>query len=194
MKILKLNEESVNKAAKDINGGGAVVFPTDTVYGLICDAFNKTAVLKVFRIKKRPASKIVSIFVSDIKAAERIAIIPRSKKKFLRNNKITSVFKAKKSAIKIFPKTVIGADGKIGIRIPKYGPIKKLFKIVKKPLVGTSANISGKPASGKISEVLTQFEKEKFFPDLVIDAGNLRLSKPSTVIDLTLNKNKILRK
>jgi L-threonylcarbamoyladenylate synthase len=61
-------------------------------------------------------------------------------------------------------------------------------------LTGTSANISGKPASTKIKEVLRQLKKQKYKPDLIIDAGNLPKNRPSTVIDLTGKKPKILRK
>jgi len=66
--------------------------------------------------------------------------------------------------------------------------------IINSPLTGTSANISNLPPSTKIKEVLKQFKNQKYQPDLVIDAGNLKKSRPSIVLDLTTSPTKILRK
>lgn len=74
----------------------------------------------------------------------------------------------------------------IGIRIPDYKLLNILLLKVKFPLTGTSANISGTPASGNIRKILSQFKNKKHKPDLVIDDGNLPKSKPSTVLDLTI--------
>jgi len=73
-----------------------------------------------------------------------------------------------------------------------YGLIA-LLKKLNCPLTGTSANISGEPASTKIGEVTSQFEKQKIQPDLILNAGNLPKSKPSIVLDLTASLPKILR-
>ena len=90
-------------------------------------------------------------------------------------------------------KTKLGNKKIIGLRISSSGLVNKLVKEVNGPLTTTSANISGKPASTKIKEVLGQFLKNKIKPDLVIDAGNLPKNKPSKVIDLTGKKEKVLR-
>ncbi|MDP2363871.1 MAG: Sua5/YciO/YrdC/YwlC family protein, partial [Ignavibacteria bacterium] len=82
----------------------------------------------------------------------------------------------------------------IALRIPNYKLVDTLLKKTNLPLTGTSANISGKPASIKIKEILQQFQNQKHQPDLIIDVGNLKLSKPSKVIDLTGFEPKILRK
>ena len=91
------------------------------------------------------------------------------------------------------PRRLFGSKKTIGLRIPNYKLINILLKELNKPLTGTSANISGKPASTKIKEVLKQFENKKHQPDLIIDAGNLPKSLPSTIIDLTKQPPKILR-
>ena len=92
-----------------------------------------------------------------------------------------------------------GLDKKtVALRIPNYklflGLAKEFNKEFDRPLTGISANVSGWPASGNIKEILKQFEGKKHQPDLIIDAGNLKKSKPSKVVDLTGNTPKILRR
>jgi len=197
MKILKVNPKNFEKIIKEIiesiRKGDVIVCPTDTVYGLICDATNKRAVKKLFKIKKRKIQKSVPIFVKDLKMAKELAKINEKQEKFLKSiwpGKITTVLKRKKTKINLYR-----VDKKtIALRVPKYKLIATLFKNLNRPLTGTSANISKKPATTKIEEVLRQFQGQKLQPDFIIDVGDLKFSKPSTIIDLTELKPKILRK
>ncbi|PIR72140.1 MAG: threonylcarbamoyl-AMP synthase [Candidatus Nealsonbacteria bacterium CG10_big_fil_rev_8_21_14_0_10_36_24] len=191
----------IKEVIKIIKKGGVVVCPTDTVYGLITDATNKKAVEKIFKIKKRDKKKAIPIFVKDIKTAKNLAFINEKQEKFLRENwpgKITVILKRKVKCG--LPEILFSKKKTIGLRIPNYKLIKKLLQKTNKPLTGTSANISRKPPSTKIKEVLKQFSAQggpvsdgKDQPDLIIDVGNLKKSRPSRVIDLTKNKQKILR-
>ena len=178
-------------ATEAIKTGKVVVCPTDTVYGLIADATNRDAVQRTFRIKKRLKKNALPIFVKNLKMAKDLAEINKKQERILKKiwpGKVTVILK-KKSRIKIF-----GADKKtIGLRIPNYKLVNILLEKLNRPLIGTSANISGKPASTKIQEVITQFTKRTIKPDLVIDASNLSLSKPSAVMDLTGRELKIIR-
>jgi len=183
MKILKLNERTIKKAADAILKGQVVVFPTDTIYGLVCDIGNRKAMSKLFKIKGRAKSKKAPVFVKDIKMAKRLCRIDRKQEEFLKEvwpGRVTVVLKNRKG-------------GTLGLRIPKSDFVKKLVSAVNRPVSGTSANVSGKPGSGRISNVVRQFEGRKYRPDLVIDAGNLKKSRPSTVIDFTVTPPKILR-
>ena len=195
MKIIKINQKNFQKIVKiierSIKQGKIMVLPTDTVYGLVCDATNKKAVGKLFKIKKRPKNKPIPIFVKDIKIVKKIAKIDKTKEKILKSvwpGKTTVVLN-RKGETKLY-----GVDKKtIALRIPKYKLINELLKRLNLPFTGTSANISDRPASTKIRQVIDQFKKEKIQPDLIIDAGNLPKNKPSTVIDLTISLPKILR-
>jgi len=196
MQILKINQKNFQKivkiAAKSIKEGEVIVCPTDTVYGLICDARNEEAVKRLLKIKRRKAKKPIPIFVKDIKMAKKLAFINKKQEKFLKKvwpGKITVVLKRKNK----LPKILFSRTKTIGLRIPNYEIINQLLMIINSPLTGTSANISGKPPSIKIKEVINQFQNQKYQPDLVIDAGNLQKSKPSTVLDLTVSPPKILR-
>ncbi len=116
------------------------------------------------------------------------AALPRRKnwqEKFLKRvwpGKVTAVLKT------------IGGRDTVGLRIPNYPLLLAVLKKSKMVLTGTSANISGQPASGKINEVLEQFRNRQDQPDAAIDAGNLEPSKSSTIIDLTRPVMRILRK
>jgi len=196
MKRLQLTQKSHQEILKittrSIKKGEIIVCPTDTVYGLCSDALNKKAVKRIFTIKKRPKGKPLPIFVKDIKMARKFAKIDKNQEKFLKNPKITLVLEIRNK--KNFPKGIVSQDNKIGIRAPNYNFLNVLLKKLNLPLAETSANISGKPASTKIKEVLKQFKNQKHQPDLIIDAGNLKKAKPSKVIDLTGSKPRILRK
>lgn len=193
MEIVKLSQKVINKASDVIKNGGVVVFPTDTVYGLICDSGNKKAIEKIFKIKKRPKGKPISIFVNNIETAKKFAKINKKNEEFLLNNwpgPTTAVLKIKKNVLS----AIHQGKKTIGVRISNYKLINELILNNKAPIAETSANISGGPATIEIKKVLEYFENKKFRPDLIIDAGNLPERRPSKVIDLTNNKIKILRK
>ena len=192
MKILKINKENkvrvIEKLKIEITKGAVVVFPTDTVYGLLASLESKVAVEKIFKIKKRDGKKPLPVFVKDIKNAKKLAIIDKQKEKFLRKvwpGKVTVVLKAKKYK---FPKGILNKEGKIGLRIPKYGLLNLLIGKLKFPLAETSANISGKKSNVGIAEILEDFKNQKIKPDFILDKGNLKKSLSSTVIDLTTSE------
>ncbi len=221
MRILKFKEKNLNKAVKkaviSIKNGDVLVCPTDTVYGLVCDATSRKAVKELFRIKKRPKEKPISIFVKDLKMAKKFAKIDKRQEEFLnkvwlaRPNfsrssckqelvKITPKIRVSRGAVtavlksrKILPKEISAGKDTIGVRIPNYGFIPGLINEVGQPLAESSANISGRPPSTKIKIVLGQFKDKKNMPDLIIDAGDLKKAKPSIVIDLTVIPPKVLR-
>ncbi|MFQ6049854.1 MAG: L-threonylcarbamoyladenylate synthase [Candidatus Paceibacterales bacterium] len=218
MEKIKVSSKNLKKtlkqATKVIKEGGVVVCPTDTVYGLLANTKDEKAVKKVLKIKKRRLKKSLPVFVKDLKMAKSLAYINKTQEKFLKEvwftrlnfrdspkgqqkltkiklkiwagkGKVTAVLKAKP---KKFPKGILSKDKKIGLRIPNYKFLNILLEKLNRPLTGTSANISGKPASTKIKEVLEQFKNQKYQPDLILDAGDLKPSLPSTVINLTTLK------
>ena len=193
--MLKVHQKNFKKTVKivieSIKQGKVVICPTDTIYGLICDVTNKKAVEKNFKIKNRRIKKPIPVFVKDIKMAKKIAKIDKKQEEFLKliwPGKVTVILKRKKTKIKLY-----GVGKKtIALRIPDFKLINFLLKELNKPLVGTSANISGKPSSGILGKVLQQFKGNKYQPDLIVNAGRLS-NKASTVIDLTIFPPKILR-
>ena len=196
MRILKVNQknlkEVIETALQLVKEGKVIICPTDTVYGLICDATNIKAVRRLLKIKRRPKNKPIPIFVKNLKMAKKFAEIDKKQEKILRAvwpGKVTTVLKRKNG----LPRVLFGKEKTIGLRIPDYRLINELFKNLNRPLAETSANISGRPTLTKIKEIIKQFKSQKYQPDLIIDAGNLYKSKPSIVLDLTIWPPKILR-
>lgn len=198
MEVLKISAKKYKKilkrAAGVIKAGKVIVCPTDTVYGLICDARNAKAASKLFLIKQRPQGKAVPIFVRNLSMAKRIGQVSKIHEKFLRKfwpGKMTAVFKKKRRVG--LARILFGKEKTTGLRIPKHKVINHLLS--KFPfLTGTSANISGKTDSTRIREVVRQFQRRRIQPDLVLNAGNLKISRPSTVVDFSSGAPKILRK
>ncbi|KKS26210.1 MAG: Sua5/YciO/YrdC/YwlC family protein [Parcubacteria group bacterium GW2011_GWA2_42_11] len=199
MKILKVNpenlrdsEEAVIEAAKVMLSGGVVVFPTDTVYGLGADATSARAIDKIFRLKKRDVKKPVSIVVRDLIMAKRVAIVDKRLERAL-----NIVFPGAVTVILLkkykLPENLTAGGRTIGLRIPDYKLIQFLSENMGRPYVATSANISGEQATTKIGEVIKYFENSLVKPDLILDAGDLKFSQPSTVLDLTGEHPKIIR-
>lgn len=200
MKILKINPENlresrqaIEEAVSVIKGGGVIVFPTDTVYGLGADAANEGAVRKVFRIKQRPEDKPVPLLISDLEMAKKVSYFDKRIEKILLSvwpGPVTVLLQAKGGTL---PWLITVGQQTIGLRIPDYKIAHFLVVKCATPLVATSANISGEPSSNKIAEVMAQFEKARSKPDLVLDAGDLKFVEPSTVLDLSKGKPIITR-
>lgn len=133
--------------------GGTILYPTDTIWGLGCDATDPAAVQKIYDLKERPGSKAMIVLVADEKDILKYVSAPDP-----------AVFDYLKQAVK--PTTVIyqGAiglaenlvadDGSIAIRVVQDKFCKHLIKRFRKPIVSTSANLSGDPAPAKFSDVL----------------------------------------
>jgi len=195
MKIIKEKSKGIIKeAVKAIIKGKVLVLPTDTVYGLIADATSKVVVNKIFKIKNREKSKPLPVFIKDIAMAKKMAKISKSQEEFLKEvwpGKVTVVLEKRKDCE--LPKAVFGNKKTIGLRSPDYKLINILLKKINKPLIGTSANISGKGEFIEIKKIINQFKNKKYQPDIIIDAGNLKKSKISTVVDFSKRTPEILR-
>lgn len=193
--VLEKSQETLNKAVNFLKNGKIVICPTDTVYGFIALAENKKAVSKIYKIKKRPKSKPLAVFVKDFKMANELAEINAKQKKIitLRDasgqakywpGKYTFVLKKKK--IKLFD----GGKSTIALRIPKYKFLNDLLKKINKPLAQTSVNISSQPALIKINDIINQFNNQDI---LIINGGDIKNTKASKILDLTKEKINIIR-
>jgi len=187
MQTIKQDKINIGKIVAALKNGAVLVCPTDTVYGLVCDASNEKSVEKIFEIKKRDKSKPLGIFVKDIKAAKKLAFADKNQESFLKDNEITAILKAKKPVLS----ELVYKNKTIGIRIPNYKFLNLILEKFNKPLVQTSANISGKETTVKIKNILKQFKTQEV---IIVDGGDLPKNKPSTIIDLTNNNINILRK
>lgn len=184
MKILKTNQNEVDKnvideAVKVLADGGVILYPTDTVYGLGVNIFNRKAVKKVYNIKKRSYLKPVSLLVSSKDAIPLVSKASLNQLNFI--DKYLPgpyTFILKKS--KIVPRHLTSGSANVGVRVPKSEIACSLAKIF--PITTTSANLSNKDTLDTPEEILKQLGCEV---DLIIDVGPLKFGNPSTIIDLT---------
>ena len=171
------------EAKRVLTGGGIVIAPTDTVYGILGDAGNERAIRAIFAMKRRLEEKVFPIFVRDIADARRYAYISDEKAKFLERvwpGAVTAVFQHKGK----LPVSLTGGRDTIGMRIPDHRFILKLLAELQAPLAQTSANISSEPPAKTAEEAVRYFAKSEIKPDLVIDGGTVP-GVSSTVIDCT---------
>lgn len=191
METIKENNINVEELVTALENGAVLVLPTDTVYGLVCDAKNEKAVEKIFEIKKRDKLKPLPVFVKDIKMAKEYAVLNAEQEDFLKSKwpgATTVVLEGRKGLSQLVYK-----DNTIALRQPNYKLILDIIELFKKPLAQTSANIAGLDATTDIKKVLEYFNNHEIVPDIIIDAGELPKNKPSAIIDLSTKDIKIIR-
>ncbi len=197
MKIIQVDlnrdySDAIQEAVEVLSGGGVVVYPTDTLYGLGANALDPEAVERVFKIKGRELSKPLPIIVKNIVWVDELAHVSPRGVQVLKKawpGKFTAVLPKKN----IIPDIVDAGQGTIGIRIPDFPFTDKLLGKFGYPLTATSANVSGREPTNNINKIIEMFSKRAVQPDLVIDAGVLPSSEPSIIVDLTTSKPKVLR-
>jgi L-threonylcarbamoyladenylate synthase len=186
-KVSKINHQEV---AQILNAGGVVIFPTETLYGLGCDATNPQALLKIYALKKREFGKVFPILVKDFTMlSEYAAFNPEQKKAIAKAKKPTNFVLKAKNLSPLATKNHTAA-----FRISKNSWVKKLFKHFDKPLIATSANVSGKMPLSDPREYQTVFDKNANLIDAVIFAGINKKKSGSRIVDLTQKPYKVLRK
>lgn len=199
MEKLKINLKKIkNKEIADIAAhferGLVVAYPSDTIYGLGCDAANKTAINRIYKIKKRSRKKPLLILVGSLAMLKKYFYVNKRQYEYVKNlwqgkARPTSVILDSRG---ILPQELSEGTGVIAVRLPKSEFLIKIIKRIGAPLVSTSLNKSGQEPKEDVSNLEKYFGKEK--PDLVIDAGILK-GKPSRLIDIRDVENiKILRK
>jgi L-threonylcarbamoyladenylate synthase len=193
--ILQLNPNRISGAvvretARVIRKGGVIVYPTETIYGLGCSAFDEKAIKRIFEIKQRPETNPMLVLVRNRAMLRELVDEIPSKAIELMDcfwpGPLTIVFHAREKV----SSSLTAGSGKIGVRMPGSRFCLKLLDESQIPLVSTSANISGKKASSSIHSLKRMFADKV---DSIIDAGSLASSLPSTVVDVSSRKVQILR-
>ena len=181
-KFSKLDNEQYKEIASVFKNGGIIVYPTETIYGIGCNLLNKDSIERIFSIKKRDKDKnFISLFKNTEMVNKYIEKI-NSVEKFLIDRfwpgELTLVLKEKNK------------DSTIACRVSPHKFIKNIFNYIDFPIISTSANISGQDFKGKIKDIIEVFNGKV---DVIIDAGNINDTTPSTVVQVVNNKVKILR-
>lgn len=177
---------------KVLSKGGTILYPTDTIWGLGCDATNKRAAEKIFKIKGRQAEKSLIILVDGTEMLkEYVEEVPDVAYDLIKNIKepLTIIYEKSKN----LPRNIVASDGSVAVRIPKDEFCIELIKKFGKPVTSTSANLSGAPNPLYFSKI---DEKVKNAVDYIVPVNQFELKSPkaSTIIRITDKKEiKILR-
>ena len=184
--ILKVDPENPDpkillKGTEAIRKGGLVAFPTETVYGIAANLLDKTAIEKLYEVKKRPKNKPFTIHISNLDMLKEMGYAVTKEAKILTDKfwpgPLTIILKSR--------------DGKnLGFRMPANKIALELIKVAGVPIVAPSANLSGKTPPTDGEGVLRQLSGQI---DILIDGGKTDVGVESTVVDLTASPPKILR-
>jgi L-threonylcarbamoyladenylate synthase len=175
-------KDEVFKAFNVIKEGGIILYPTDTIWGIGCDATNTEAVKKIYALKQRDEAKSMIILLDiDNKLQSYVKDVPEIAYDLIQyaENPLTLVM----SGAKNISPALIAADGSIGIRVTGNQFCQNLIQRIRKPLVSTSANISGKSSPQYFSQIDEEIINGV---DYVVDLEqhSKEIKKPSTIMRL----------
>lgn len=175
------NNRFIQQSVEVLLDGGVIILPTETVYGLVCDAVNSAAIDRISLIKRRDTGKkLYTVFVKDIAMARRLAVISDPIEKLMQAyspGPLTYVLPAHEGAT-------------IAVRVPDHKAVLQILESCNAPLIGTSVNLSGEPAASSVDGISKEILDAV---DLVLDDGPCPLSQASTVVDLTQTPPVIVR-
>jgi L-threonylcarbamoyladenylate synthase len=175
-------KDEVNRALKVLHDGGIILYPTDTIWGIGCDATNAEAVKKIYALKQRDEAKSMIVLVdTENKLESYIGSVPDVAYDLIEfsENPLTLVMPGAKN----LAANLIAADGSVGIRVSKHTFSQQLIQRFRKPIVSTSANISGQPSPKNFDMIA---EEIIHGVDYVVDLEQNDRSekKPSTIMRL----------
>lgn len=183
---------NIQKAVEILHQGGIVAFPTETVYGIGCDAKNTSAINKIYEIKNRSSSKPLTLHFASFddakKYAESYKISEQLANKFL-PGALTLIMESK--SVSEFASQFAELNT-VGVRIPSHKTAQDLLRTFGSPIAGTSANISGDKPLVSAEEIISIFGNQI---DMVLKCSEcIPTGTASTILDITKNPTVIIRK
>ena len=177
--------EAINKAVEILRSGGIILYPTDTIWGLGCDATNKDAVEKIYKIKKRDDSKSMLVLIDNpAKLNSYIDIVPELAWDLidLADKPLTIIYPNAKN----LASNIIAHDGTVGIRVTNEEFSKKICQRFRMPIVSTSANVSGTTSPVNFNDIAEEIKTQV---DYIVDFRQEEDgdSTPSGIIKLGIN-------
>lgn len=182
-----MTTREISRAADVLTGGGTVVYPTETVYGIGASVFIPRAVERVFEIKGRPRGMPLSVAVASFEMMGEIARIDDGDLPLLRRVLPGPITFLVERGHKL-PDLVTAGSELVGIRFPDHPAALELIAL-SGPITSTSANLSGLPPPASLGELDDEIRKKV---DLVLDGGRSMYGRPSTLVDLA--DRKVIRK
>jgi L-threonylcarbamoyladenylate synthase len=181
--------EDIKKACQVMAEGGVILYPTDTIWGLGCDATNPDAVRKVYEIKQRADSKAMLVLVdSAVKVDFYVDEVPSVAWDLieLADKPMTIIY----SGARNLAQNLLAEDGSVGIRVTSEDFSRQLCQRFRKAIVSTSANISGQPSPANFSEIS---EEIKSLVDYVVTYRQNEMSRPKPSSIIKLDKGGVIK-
>jgi tRNA threonylcarbamoyl adenosine modification protein (Sua5/YciO/YrdC/YwlC family) len=178
----------INKAVEVLKNGGVIIYPTDTVYGIGCDIFNKEALERIFNIKNDSNTKLLSFVCANLKDIAKYAIVSDFAYKSMKHL-LPGPYTFILPAAKVVPKKLWSKRKTVGIRVPNHSITLKLVEELGNPIISTSVT------NRKGQVVFDPFEIKNIFNsqvDLMLASGNLS-GNLSSIVDLSLDEPEIIR-
>lgn len=179
-----MNNDDLNKALETLRRGGIILYPTDTVWGIGCDATRAEAVGRIFRLKGRDDSKALITLIDSAENLERwVYGVPEVAYELIEAavKPLTVVYD--QAAVPPLAPNLPASDGSLAVRIPKDEFCRALCRALRRPLVSTSANLSGAPTPRSFSQIAPEIISGV---DYVCVSGRSRSNpEPSTIMKLT---------
>ena len=183
------SQRTLNQIVDILKDGGIIAYPTDTLYGIGCDIFNKSSIEKVYQIKKMPRYKPLSFICGDLKDISRYAQVSNSAYKIMKRL-IPGPYTFILRATRMVPKIMLTRRRTVGIRVPDNEICLSLVRDLGNPIISTSASVTEDEIMSNPIDIDKKFGHSL---DMVIDGGIL-ISEPSSMIDLTEDNPQIIRK
>ncbi len=178
----------INKAVSVLKQGGVIIYPTDTVYGIGCDIFNKEALDRIFTIKNDSSNKLFSFVCSDLKDIAKYAKVSDYAYRTMRHL-LPGPYTFILPAAKLVPKKLWSKRKTVGIRVPNNSITMKLVEELGNPIISTSTT------NRRGAVIYDPFEIKNIFNtqvDLMLSMGPL-MGEPSTVVDLSEEEPEVIR-
>lgn len=169
------------KAVEGLKEGKTLLYPTDTIWGLGCDATNDEAINNVFNIKKRPKNKSFIVLVNSVAMLERyVSEFPEVCYDLidLAEKPLTIIYDRPIG----LPESLLAEDGSVGIRVTKDPICSRIIQGLRKPIVSTSANISGEPNPKSFHDINAQIKENV---DMILkERWDENMTQPSSIIKI----------
>jgi L-threonylcarbamoyladenylate synthase len=183
-------EIEVGHCIEVLRNGGVILYPTDTIWGLGCDATNETAIRKVYDIKKREDSKSLIVLLAEEREVLQYVAAPDMEVFNFLEEQVRPTTIIYEQAVGL-PDKLVATDGSVAIRLVKDPFCRHLVRRLRKPLVSTSANISGEPSPSFFEEIS---ETIKSKVDYIVQwrQDDLTPAKPSQIIKWNNDGTKVV--
>jgi len=180
---MSVTKAQLEEAIRQLKQGGVVIFPTETSYGIACDATNHQAVERVMRIKQRSDTMPMALIIADMSMAQWCGQLDPALEELAKRHWPGPLTVVVPNANRDLSPLCL-RDGTVGLRISSHPIAHALTEGLGKPIVATSANRSGCPSAYSVAEIQEQFANQQDQPDLYLDGGTLEPSPPSMIIEL----------